>query len=438
MMLATLLGLCLASLSAPDEGSYHKLFPHPTGQNGFEDYVLAGDLLTSPRAELLFNWTPHQYADMLAKLQSLKAEGKRPEPSLNKAALDFAASLANKTQLEIWQLEANEMSKALVYIQIGNMKPIEDPRQELNSETITLGLDGFIRIAQIAKQASFADCADGRFRDAITLLAASFIQTSRSSELSWLIRSLGDGCQSILFEAFDQTRLSWSLDNAKQVEALCDQFLSLPAPMRTVLQGDYAFVMSVMREALKPGYQWYRAHAGEEWYRQAGAISKLKGSQRDQFVRSCYGLVKARFDEASRHFSGDESHWIEPIEDNPPSTQSGASPQDLAVRMVADMWKPPFSHDGTTLARQRTQIRILRLHARITQYRWATGHLPKTLAEVATPAELLDPFSKSPFQYELNKTGGYRLYSKGFKGSNGEIELDYKPSFDDEPGEARP
>lgn len=435
-MLVTLLGLCVAALSAPDEGSYHKLFPHPTGQNGYEDYVMAGDLLTSPRAEMLLNWTPHQYAGMLEHIQSLKAQGEPPEPNLNQATLEFAASLTNKTQLEVWQLEEKELGRALVYIQNGNMKPIEDPRQDLTSNTLFLESRGFKRIAQFAKQVSFVDFANGRSSDGLAPVTAAFIQANRTNQRTMICMLVGAASQSTLFGAMDQTRLSWSMANAKQVESLCDQLLAQPTPMRTVMQGEYAFALSAVKDVFRAGASGQQAELGEHDDHALRAISLLQGEQRDQFVQLYAGQVKAQYEEIIRRFEGDEARWIEPIEDKPVSAPSGTSLQELAEHL-ADLVQPTFSQVGVVLARQRTQVRLLRLHAKITQYRWGTGRLPKTLAEVATPTELHDPFSKSAFQYELNETGGYRLYSMGFKGSRGEIDLAYKPTLGEEQ-EARP
>ncbi len=77
------------------------------------------------------------------------------------------------------------------------------------------------------------------------------------------------------------------------------------------------------------------------------------------------------------------------------------------------------------ILRHRAQLRLLRLHARIIQYRWETGGLPKTLEELKLPKdETADPLSGKPFQY-LPKDRTYRLLSLGIP-ETGEIELRYR------------
>lgn len=455
-----MLGLILAALPAqnpsagpmknePGTGYYHWLFPYPTGQNAYEDYVLACGLLMGPRFGVFQDWSPKQYEHLLEQEKEAAAPVAAEQAALANALKPMAEekirkqlilALVNKTQLDVWRIETQEFGKALTYVQNGNLKPLIDPRSDIGPTTLFPELSGFKNVSRFVGNVAHVDFADGRSDDAITALADVMTQNQRINDSTLISALVSIACQSISFAALDRSRFAWSYSNAKRIEAFADQLLSQPSPMPRVLEREFQMSMSAMKDLYKkplsPDAVVGVLGDSDRVDQSVKSMANLKGADLDRMVATYSSLLAARYKTMASRFTGDEARWIEPDEE-PPPPPTGQTPEAIAEQLISIM-QPAFTPTSNALARHRTQVRLLRLHARIMEYRWTNEHLPARLSDVARPDELIDPFSKKPFQYEPNVTGGYRLYSLGFKGSNGEIDLVLRPRVEDSDQEARP
>jgi len=86
---------------------------------------------------------------------------------------------------------------------------------------------------------------------------------------------------------------------------------------------------------------------------------------------------------------------------------------------------PPLAKQAGSIQRDmqsRAQIRLLRIAARILQFRWTWDRLPSHVDEMKLPADYaFDPLSNRPFEYEPHETT-FRVYCKGWKGK-GEVDF---------------
>lgn len=415
-----MLGLILAAQAHAPHQYLHDVFKHLTGQNGYEDYVRAGDSLRVSRHGIYESWTPHQYEDLAASNQEL-----------DKDCRELARSLVGKTQLEVWMLEAEEFAHTLRYVHTGNLKPVWDPRDPSDAFTLCPEVAGFKPIAKFASVVSFTRTANGFSDDAQVPLQEILTQSSRPTSAG-LLASLA--MRSVIFGHLDRMRSSWSYANAMYWERMATELLAQPSPIPGYVSQQYQMVTGSTKYLFAPpgkdSFDDPDDHIGIALMRQ------LTGAARDQFLRSVSEIEGKRSAKMLAKYSGDESGLIEPMSEDAPGAAIGTSPQDLALRFVAYL-DPYWDGLGDVFARQRTQIRLLRLHAKIMEYRWIHGHLPDKLSDCALAADLADPFSKSPFQYEIGLAGGYRLYSKGFS-DTGEIELTYVAHSAGNANEARP
>lgn len=90
-----------------------------------------------------------------------------------------------------------------------------------------------------------------------------------------------------------------------------------------------------------------------------------------------------------------------PSDASPSIREAFTTPESFWTAKEAD----PFMR---SVAKERTQIRLLRLHMRIEAYRWRNLKLPATLADAAPGPEANDPSTGRPFRYEPS-ANGYRL-----------------------------
>ena len=75
----------------------------------------------------------------------------------------------------------------------------------------------------------------------------------------------------------------------------------------------------------------------------------------------------------------------------------------------------------TRAARERTQLRLLRLASRVVAFRWEHDRLPTTLADAAPAEEIADPLTGDKFRY-TPMGDRFRVFSKGVK-ATGEIDI---------------
>lgn len=136
----------------------------------------------------------------------------------------------------------------------------------------------------------------------------------------------------------------------------------------------------------------------------------------------------------------DRLRWIETLAKAPESEWFVTLPEFKTGDPLVDGLVDAFFIDATQIAssdaRIRTQLRLLRLHAAVIQFRWRTLRLPSSLDELGQPDWVADPLSGKPFAYRRIGPSGYYLYSDGSR-QTGRIDLRYmRPSSDSSaPGE---
>ena len=95
------------------------------------------------------------------------------------------------------------------------------------------------------------------------------------------------------------------------------------------------------------------------------------------------------------------------------------------VDAVAEALTPVDRHAIIAGLRSRTQLRLLRLHAKVIEYRWEHEQLPESLKAAVSDGTEIDPLSGEAFVFERPGVASYRIYGKGMPGV-GEIELRYR------------
>src|SRR5690349_5274054 len=114
---------------APQASFYSQVVPHPTGRNGYEEYVQAAVLASHPDVQ---RWE----------------QASQPYP---------AGLSAHSTRLERTQWVSARMKSAFELVRQGNSKPVAETRDSYNAGTLVPELTYFRRLSRAMTGAAYAD-----------------------------------------------------------------------------------------------------------------------------------------------------------------------------------------------------------------------------------------------------------------------------------------
>jgi len=429
MMLALLAAIAL-------QGStdlFRQVVPHPTGQNGYEEYVRAAELLKSSGTSDLLDWRPEELAGVKAErseaagyLASAKTDVERAEWKDTVADLDSKirslTPLQGKTLLEVRRIMAERGQKAYLTLEAGNRKPSFSPRSSISLETLYPELAHFKSLAKFIAFKAYAEVADGNGSAAARTLAEGFTFQSRFGTETLIARLVSMACGSILNAALDdlfhalpergmsglQKAISLGLPTVPAISSAMEsesRFINLylgdldKDPKNFgLLMGDPEGDASVLYEAKKKEFE------------------ALSPASRQKLFRAVIDDSATKVREVQRVLSQPEAQWFDIADLNGDDSLRG-----FLINCVS----PVFSSAYETEARARTQSRLGMLACDIWAYRWRHGKLPETLADATGKDAVKDPLSGQDFEYAPLLGGTFRLVSKGNK-RTGEIALRYK------------
>jgi hypothetical protein len=369
---------------------FKQVVPKPTGENGYEDLVLAADALNSSRV-----W--------------LQAEQRIAEGKL---------TLAMKRRV----LEDANVLRALVLMRRAVTKPVMSPRDDLGFDTLLPEFAGFRSLGRLLHMQQYVFLADGRTSDAIANLRLA-LRMGQVIQTDTLI----SGLVGVAITAMCVTPVADHLDqlSARDCEVLhrvCLEWLAQPDPQARIIEQE-------RRVTLKEFHR-LRNKAGTDIAHTLGLDAQpapAAGAGRAEEDAESRRLAEdlKRLDlptpEAREAFFGDLAAQLDRFygrileetrkprwERKPvPVQDDGTLPSRIAATFV-----PAFERVGDAYARDEARIRLLAVHALIRRYRWEHDRLPPDLKMLDVAKLALDPFTGEPLRYEpQGKT--YRLYSVG-------------------------
>lgn len=378
-----ILAAALLLASPPQERSlFDQVVARPDPKNGYEDYLRAADLINEPGYSA--TW---QQDD-------------------------------GKTYLEVRKAAVERYGKALDFVRAGNKKQAWNPALSAPSSSKRPQLQAFLALPKLCCAEAYVNFAEGRpSRGVQSLLdGIAFSRQIRSgTTMDYLVGRIG---ADTVYTQFADALPSLSEPDCRTIEAYVDAQLAAPDPFQQILNNWLDAKMGQLAAIfdLKPGEP-----VGDAKLEPAVAvIAKLSPAERRDVVNQIRDRVKARFAEYAQKLQNAEGQLMSTASGQEPETVSTAS--DLADFL--SVWLSPNVPVETILV-DRTQLRLLGLHARVIDYRWRNGRLPVSLKDAA-PGDLAnDPASGGAFVYEPHGDGTYRLYSKGF-GVGGPVELGHQ------------
>ncbi|MGV3618945.1 MAG: hypothetical protein ACO1SV_26765 [Fimbriimonas sp.] len=377
--------------------------PQTTGRNGYEEYVRAAALASHPDVE---KWV---YLDL--------AGGKRaPAPK------DLAAD-ATVLERNRWVLD--RLKPAFDLVRQGNGKPVSEPRAAIGLSTILPEFAPFSHLGRAFAGAAYAEYAAGQTARGTERLLDGLTFGDNVSRTGLLAAHLmGTMQMNVIFSAFEPRLPQLSQADCRRVIAGTTDLLERPSPYPAILASEREIYLKAL-EGLVAG----DSGSDEEGnYREiTDRFKTLSPSQREEVRRIAAAKLRVHFEREIRKYRLPESQWpLIPAVDEADADEVVDSPQGLADHLVRQL-TPSRTAIGVASLRARTQLRLLRLHARILAFRWEHERLPTRLRDVVSAPEEIDPVNDEPFEYVVTPEG-YRLVSRGRAGL-GEIALRYvRPS----------
>jgi len=352
-----------------------QLFPKPTGLNGYEDLVLAGEWVRG-----------HKLLD--------------------------AAQAPNATlTLKRRALSDPKVARARRLLRQGLGKPIQSPHKEIDVETYFPQYALFRNLARLLAVEQYVLLADGKVSQAIDSLRDGL-------KLGYLIQrdTLISGLVGIAVDAIVLHRLArhmdqWSARDCDRLIALANEWLNLPNPAIGVFAAERDVALKTLRQLRSSAdtlvgmvRAWEREDETEDDPRARELAKQIKENP------AVVGQMLDRTaDHICSHFDALLAGLRLPYWERPPMEEvRGDSPYDILYEMLL----PVMSQAIEKYAQEQAMVQLLGVHAAIRRYRWEHDRLPNSLDELKLGRLAVDPFTGQPLVYR-RMGDSYELYSAG-------------------------
>lgn len=441
-MIAFLVSVALLTgLQTPQKSMFQQVVPIPTGNNGYEEYLMAGDIVQNAHVGILLDGTPDQFAQTIKAYEEkpdanltaeeremLELKGMRPSLERYQTALKYR----NYTLLQMRREALARAGKALDLLNRGNKKRVFEPRGRMDANTLFPEYASFKSLAKLAAAGAYVAYADGQPSRGTQYLIDAIILGQNLSEGILISRLVGVAIQSIAFAAVEKYLPSISGADAVKLEALAPLLVTNPPKAVRMIDSEFQFMSASLEKMFekRPETEMFQGLDEEEQTvaqrTAAEFMKKLGPAEQLQVIEICKKLLVAKREQVLATYRLPESKWDGSAEDEEEgfdSKQAVNSVSGLAT-YVAENTVPIFSQVGLVEVKNRTQIRLLGLAGSIIRFKWENDRWPAKLADAAGATATRDPVSGDEFQYEVDG-GGFRVYSRGTK-NTGEIALKYR------------
>jgi hypothetical protein len=371
LLLASALAGVLAAVPAaaqqptPSKSIFSQVVPQPTGRNGYEELVLAGERLQSSKLYLAIRDT---YA---------------------------TAPIAEKRRV----LADKPVVDALRLVRKGLAKQVVSPRVDLSFETLLPEMGPFRDLARVLAMQTHLQLADGRVPEALET-ARTCIFFGRAIQADTLIGGLvGIAVETISIRTLGAHLEQLSARDCEQLHRICLQALALPDPQPRIMAIEYATTRRTIAdildkvkaqgpEALKPLF----GGSDEEFEEAAQFIRVTPPAELDRLA----ALVVRSLDEQSERVQTElrKQPWERQRALLEPAQEGGLA--SFAARFL-----PSVTASSDAFSREQAYLRLLACHAAILRYRWEHDRLPRSLDELNLGVLAIDPFTGAPLEYRM-------------------------------------
>lgn len=424
---------------SPPQSLLQQLVPQPTGRNGYEEYLMACDIVRSTQVGGITDATPEQFKSIIREFEAPLPQGmtegdlvgtKLERPS--RQSYNLAKKYENFTVLQLRREAVNLAGRALDLVHRGNQKPVFDPRAKTDITTLFPEYTMMRGLGRLAVAGAYVAFAEGRSKQATQYLCDAIILGQNLTDGVLVARLVGIAIQATTFAAFERFLPNMSMIDAQMVEVLGPKLITSPPAAVHALNREFAFInqsLESMFDSADSIIDNVASGNDEKTVAEQSAhdyFSKMTPTEKKQLIDLCKRNLARHHEQVLAGFRRPEANWDESVEDTNsefPESRRIGSVNDLA-EYLSNSVTPVFSQLGTAEIRNRTQIRLLTLAGSVIRFRWENDRWPTKLSEAVGEKGVFDPASNDEFQYEVQGTG-FRVYSKGSK-TTGEIALRYR------------
>lgn len=363
----------------PRPPAFVRLFPQPTGTNGYEECVQAGDLIRN----------------------STQIDEAR-EPG---ATLTFKRHLL---------ADAN-VTQALRLLRVGLNKPIQTPHTLQDEGAAFPELSAFLKLGDLLAIEQYVRFAGGNGDGAIE----SFYDGLR---FGYLIQAhyFNAGLRGIVITARVLSELSSHLDQlsayeCSRVQRHVEEWLTWPSPAAEIIRNSRQDTLQRLEK------QRGKSDALLELVTETSAAGE-KDPMFATLIRSFINRpnqprVIGEMIDRAEFLINDYYEAVLANRKLPAEKRVSAQlrKENSLGSLVAAGITGNIEYQTEAYDHLEAQIRLMGVHAAIRAYRWEYDHLPNTLAELHLGRLGLDPFTGVPLFYQRTGTH-YDLYSAGPKG----------------------
>lgn len=368
-----------AAPDPPKKSSFATVFKQPSGRNGYEELVYAGDLLhTCPV------W------------QQFAAESDPPLSRIREVLLD------------------RKVAQALRLVRQGLQKPVKSPREQLNFETTIPEWKGLRDLGRLLGAQEEALFADGRVAEAmgqarLGMRVGQVVQLDTLTAMAAGDR-IGADCTRPIGEHLQQL----SARDVETLHQLCLEWLRQPGSEQRVLEAERRTVLMTLekfrsRSVSKPApITPLDPDEDEETRRARQLASELREvltsapAVRDQFFAETGKQIDGYYQQLQTEFR--RPYWERRYPEFP---REGSLPARFAATLISNP-----SGVGEIQARCEARMRLLACHAAVLRYCWEHHKAPATLTELNLGDLAIDPFTGKVLEYRPMGRR-YRLVSAG-------------------------
>ena len=352
-----------AQMPMPKPPIFPTLFPHPTNNNGYEEWVRAVDLIQNN-----------------AKVEALD--------------FDVGPSLTLKRQA----LNDPVVVQALLLLRAGLNKPVYSPRTAIDENTLLPELAGFRRLARLLRYEEYVAFADGRVDAAIGCLRTGLGFGYRVQTDNFMSGLVGVAIHSIMLKEFSQHLDQLSAYHCDDVRRIVEGFLSEENPAVHLLALEKINAMKMLeahRSDVEGLFALLRTAGVDEGNNEDadGAAVRAHLLRRPADVNAvldnALACVSALYDQTL-------ANMRLPLSQRKPVTMDKTdSPGAALFRAVTG--DPEIILKKYT--RDQSQLRMLGVHALVHRYRWEHNALPSNLTELSASGMVKDAFTGSEIVY---------------------------------------
>jgi len=353
----------VAQAPAPKPPSFSTLFPLPTNNNGYEEWVRAADLIQN-------------------------------NPKVVALASDSDLPLAMKRRL----LADPGVERALQLLRAGVQKPVFSPRTSVDVNTTFPELRGFLPLARLLCVEQYVAFADGRVDKAIETLRMGLTFGYRIQTDSMSSGSIGALIDTLLLTQFSQHLDQLSVYHCEEVRRIVEDFLGAEDPTVHLIALQKSYVLHLL-ESKRSDPNGFLADVksmiGDNADTSGSSMASLYA-----YLQSHPGSVNAVLDDAQQRANAlyDQAllNLHHPVGQRKPLAMGEEKAPGAALFQVVSI-DPQRILDRA--AHSQAQLRLLGVHALIHRYRWDHNTLPNSLAALRADSLVKDNFSGTQVVY---------------------------------------